>query len=140
MWGALFRQLAIFLFTRRGKRIAALIGLVLLGFVTAVLLDSQMYLSAAFSSLMTAAALFAFVFQSIKQRRAERQRMRRAAAEEIQRTAAAQVRAEKRSKTKSRVANAAKAARSTVSNVARLARTGVAASRNRIKRWRRRGD
>ena len=140
MWGAVFRQLAIFLFTRRGKRIAALIGIVLLGFVSALLLDSQMYLSAAFSSLMTAAALFAFVFQSIKRRRTERQRIRRAAAEEIQRAATAQARAEKRSETKSRVAKAAKAARGTASGVARLARTGVTASRNRIKRWRRKED
>ena len=140
MWGAVFRQLAIFLFTRRGKRIAALIGIVLLGFVSALLIDSQMYLSAAFSSLMTAAALFAFVFQSIKRRRTERQRIRRAAEEEIQRAATAQARAEKRSETKSRVAKAAKAARGTASGVARLARTGVTASRNRIKRWRRKED
>jgi hypothetical protein len=137
MWGALFRQLAIFLFTRRGKRIAALIGLVLLGFVTALLLDSRMYLSAAFSGLMTVAALFAFVVQSVKQRGAERQRIRRAAEQEIQRTAAAQARAEKRGKAKSRVASAAKAARGTASSMARLARTGVAASRNRINKWRR---
>jgi len=140
MWGAVFRQLAIFLFTRRGKRIAALIGLVLLGFVTALLIDSQMYLSAAFSGLMTAAALFAFVFQSIKRRRAERQRIRRAAAEEIQRAATAQARTEKRGKAKSRVATAAKAARGTASSVARLARTGVTASRNRIRKWRRKDE
>jgi len=140
MWGALFRQLAIFLFTRRGKRIAALIGLVLLGFVTALLLDSQMYLSAAFSSLMTAAALFAFVFQSVKQRKVERRRVRRAAEDQIQRAAAAQARAEKRSRAKSSVANAAKAARGTASSVARLAKTGVAASRNRIKKWRNKED
>jgi hypothetical protein len=140
MWGALFRQLAIFLFTRRGRRIAALIGLVLLGFVTALLIDAQMYLSAAFAGAITLAAILAFIVQSFTYRKRERARIRRAAVAEIERAAAAQVRAEKRSKAKSRVASAAQAARGTASSMARLARTGVSASRNRLKRWRRKED
>ena len=48
-WGALVRQLVLFTFTKRGKRVIVFVGLLLLCFVTALLVDLRMYLTAAFT-------------------------------------------------------------------------------------------
>ena len=54
MWGALARQIAAYALTRRGKKLLAFIGTMLLCFVTAILLDLQMYISAALSGVLAA--------------------------------------------------------------------------------------
>lgn len=140
MWGALFRQLAIFLFTRRGKKIAAFIGLMLLGFVTALLLDSKMYLSATFSGAITVVALFALIVQYFRQRARERVRVKRSVEDDVQRAAAAQTRSEKRNRARATVKNVTKAATGKVANIANRAKTGVVGARNRINAWRNKQD
>ncbi len=136
MWTALVRQIFFFIVTRRGKRIIAFIGAMLLCFITALLIDSKMYLTAGFTGLLAVAALAAFVFQYFRQRTEKRARERQNAEEAVRRTAAAQARSEKFGKAKSTVADAARAATDSAANIADLAKTGISGARDRLSSWR----
>jgi heme exporter protein D len=129
MWGAFARQLFAYVLTKRGKRVLGFVGTMLLCFVTALLLDLQLYLTAAFTGFLTLLALFAWLTQNVRQRRRERV-LARQEAEELQRRAqAAAARAETVSRARSSVAGAARS----VTNGA----YGVAKSSLYFWRWRR---
>ncbi len=136
MWTALVRQIAVFLITRRGKRVIAFAGAFLLCFTTALLIDSRMYLTAGFTGALAAAALVAFVIQYFRQRTDQRERIRQDAEEAVRRAAAAQARNEKFDKAKSTVADAARSATSSAANIADRARKGISGARDRLSSWR----
>ena len=136
MWTALVRQIVVFFITRRGKRVIAFAGAILLCFITALLIDSRMYLTAGFTGALAAAALIAFIVQYFRQRTEQRERVRQDAEEAVRRAAAAQARSEKFDKAKSTVADAARTATGSAANIADLARTGIAGARDRLRSWR----
>ena len=144
MWGALARQIAAYALTRRGKKLLAFIGTMLLCFVTAVLLDLQMYISAGFSGVLAVIALITWITQGFRQRREQERRQVETAA---RREAAAIARGEKIDYAKATVSGAAKtvtgAARSVTSGAAyiaggtlRVAWKGVTGARDKVFVWR----
>ncbi len=136
MWTALVRQIVVFLITSRGKRVIAFAGAMLLCFITALLIDSRMYLTAGFTGVLATAALVAFVVQYSRQRTEQRERVRQDAEEAVRRAAAAQARSEKIDKAKSTVADAARTATGSAADIADLAKTGIAGARDRLSSWR----
>ena len=137
MWTALVRQLMVFLFTRRGRRIAAFVGILLLFFITALLIDSRMNLTAGFAGALSVASLIAFVVSSFRHRGRQRDRDRRDAEQSARRAAAAQARSEKLGKARSAFSGAAKTATDSAAGVAGLAKTGLDEARDRLRFWRR---
>jgi hypothetical protein len=137
MWTALVRQLAVFLFTKRGKRIAAFAAVVLLCFLTALLTDSKMYLSAIVTGAVTVMMVIALIAQYFRQRFKQRSRARRDAEQAQKRTAAAQARSERFDKAKSAFSGAARTASGSAAGVAGLAKTGFGGARDRLRFWRR---
>src|SRR5262245_39840254 len=103
MWTALIRQLVLFIFTRRGKRVLTFIGLVLLFFLTAVLFDSEKYLTAAFTGILTVAALIGLAIQGVRQRQQQRERERQEIEKAERRAAASQARTERFDRAKATV-------------------------------------
>jgi hypothetical protein len=128
MWGALARQLFAYVLTRRGKKVLAFVGTMLLCFVTALLLDLKLYLTAGFTGLLTLVTLIAWLVQGFKQRRGDRLRERQDAEDAVRRAAAAQARGETIGK-----------AKSTVAGAVGVAKSGLAGARDTItlRRWRR---
>jgi hypothetical protein len=110
MWGAFARQIAAYAITRRGKKLFALIGVLLLCFVTALLIDVQFYTSAAFTAVLAGFSGVAFGMQRARLKRAEREYLQRKAEEARQRAIAAQARLDRIDTAKSAVGNAAGAA------------------------------
>src|SRR3979490_3413038 len=108
MWAALIRNIAIFMFTKRGKKLITLFGAMLLCFITALLLDSRLYLSATVTGILAAATLMAFAVQHFRQRRSEREREQRKVAEAVRRAEAAEARSEKMDRAKASIVEAAK--------------------------------
>jgi len=138
VWGALIRQLVLFLFTKRGKRIAVLVGLALLCFVTALLIDSQMYLTAGVTAVLTASLFFSLSVRHFRRRAMRRvQQTQRQADEKLRRAAAAHGRSTRMDKAKSAVAGLARAAGGSVVNLAEHARTRIAGARGHFGSWRR---
>lgn len=129
MWGALARQLFAYVLTKRGKRVLAFVGTMLLCFVTTLLVDLHLYLTAAFTGLLTLVALVAWFTQSIRQRWRDRRRERQEAEEAMRRAQAAAARAESVSRARSSVSGAARS----MTNGA----YGVAKSSLLFWRWRR---
>ena len=107
MWTALVRQLVLFVFTRRGKRMIAFIGVMLLCFVTAFLIDSQKYLSAGLTGILTVAASLGLVTRYFQQRKQDRERERQELEKAERRAVAAQARSEKIDRARTTVTNAA---------------------------------
>jgi hypothetical protein len=137
MWTALVRQLMVFLFTRRGRRIVAFIGVLLLFFITALLIDSRMHLTAAFTGAVAVVSLIAFVVNLFRHRGRQRDRERRDAEQSMRRAAAAQARSERIDKARSAVSGAAKTASHRAAGMAGLAKTGLDGARDRLRFWRR---
>ena len=138
MWGALVRNLVLFVLTRRGKKVIAFVGAMLLCFVTALLIDSRLYLTAAFTGVLAAAALIAFLVQHLRQRFEKRERVRQGVAAAARRAAAAEARSEKIDKAKTAVAEAATGVSSSAAQVVDVAKTGLTGARDRLSSWRRR--
>ena len=136
MWGALARQLFAYVLTRRGKKVLAFVGTMLLCFVTALLLDLKLYLTAGFTGLLTLVTLVAWLVQGFKQRRGDRMRERQDAEDAVRRAAAAQARGETIGKAKSTVTGAA---RTMTSGAYGAAKSSLARGRDTItlRRWRR---
>jgi predicted lipid-binding transport protein (Tim44 family) len=133
----------VFFLTRRGKKTIAFIGVMLLCFLTTLLIDSRLHLTAAFTGVLAVVALIAFVIASFKQRTEKRKRglqertevARRAAAAAARserRAAAAAARGERINKTKATVTHAAKAASKGASGIVGAARTGFTGARERF--------
>jgi hypothetical protein len=118
MWAAFARQIAAYAITRRGKKLFALIGVLALCFAAALLVDMQLYLSAAFIAVLACFAAAAFVVQHARLKRAERERLVRKAEAARQRALAAQARLD-------RIDNAKAAVRGSFVGAAQSARTAV---------------
>lgn len=119
MWAAFARQIAAYAITRRGKKLFALIGVLALCFGAALLIDMQLYLSAAFIAVLACFAAAAFVVQHAKVKRAELERLARKAEAARQRALAAQARID-------RIDNAKAAFTGAFAGAAQSARTAVA--------------
>jgi hypothetical protein len=137
MWTALVRQLAVFLFTRRGKRIAIGIGVALLCFLTALLTDSKMFLTAGVTGAITAIIVVTLIAQYFRGQAKQRERARREAEQALRRAATSQARGEKLDRAKSAFTNAAQAASSGATDVVTRAGTGLAGAKERLNFWRR---
>src|SRR5688572_26167355 len=144
MWGALARQIAAYALTRRGKKLLAVVGTMLLCFVTAILLDLQMYISAGFSGVLAAAALVTWITQGFRQRREQERRQVETAA---RREAAALARGERIDYAKTTVSGAAKSVTGAVKSVTsgaayiaggtvRVAWKGLSGARDKVFVWR----
>lgn len=135
MWGAFVRQIFAYLLTRRGKRALAFVGMLLLGFVTALLLDMQLYISATFTGCLSVVLITLWLIQywRVKQhdRLREMQRLEAAA----KRLMAAQERAERydraRERAKSAVVDTVRGVGTAVNaGTVGVARSGVEAARD----------
>ena len=137
MWGALARQIAAYALTRRGKKLLAVIGTMLLCFVTAILLDLQMYISAGLSGVLAVVALVTWITQGFRQRREQERRQVETAA---RREAAALARGEKIDYAKATVSGAVKSVTSGAAYIAggtvRVAWKGLTGARDRVFVWR----
>lgn len=136
MWGALIKHIFAFLITRRGKKVFAFVGTMLLCFLTVLLIDGRLYLSAAFTGVLAAAALFAFLVQHFRQRNDKRERERKGTAKAEKRAATAEARSEKINKAKVAVAEAAMGVSGAAADFADATKTGVRGVRERLSFWR----
>ena len=137
MWGALARQIAAYALTRRGKKLLAFVGTMLLCFVTAILLDLEMYISAGFSGVLAAVALGTWIIQGFRQRREQERRQVETAA---RREAAALARGEKIDYAKATVSGAVRSVTSGAAYIAggtvRVAWKGLTGARDKVFVWR----
>src|SRR5882757_374858 len=108
MWSAVFRQIFAYLLTRRGKRAIAFVGMMTLCFVTTLLIDTKLYISAAFTGSLAAVLLLTWLLQYWRVRQDAKIRQSRRDEAAIRRQAAAQARNEKIDNAKSAVADAAR--------------------------------
>jgi len=133
MWGAFARQIFAYLLTRRGKRALAFVGMLSLFFVTALLSDMQLYISAAFTGGLSVVlvAMWLMQYWRVKQhdRLREKQRLEAAA----RRLAAAQEREQRYDRAKARMADTVRAAGAVVSeNTIGVARSSLDAARSGV--------
>ena len=133
MWPALVRQVAFYFLTRRGKTVFAVIGVLLLCFITAILLDARMFLTAGFVGSVTVAFVGWRAMTILPRRAKQRERARLEAERAAQRAAAAEARGQKFDQAKSAVAGAA---RSATASAADLAKAGFSGARERVGAWR----
>jgi hypothetical protein len=114
MWGAFARQIFAYLLTRRGKRALAFVGMLTLGFVSALLIDMQLYISASFTGTLTFILVTMWMIQywRVKQHDRLRERARLEAA--ARRLAATQAREEKYDRARAAMADSVRAAGSGV--------------------------
>ena len=106
MWSAFVRQFAAYALTRRGKKLFAFVGAMLLIFATTLLFDMHLYLTAGFTGVLALVAVAAWVVQNVKLKRKWRERQQRVAEDAIRRAAKAQARSEKIGRTKAAVGGA----------------------------------
>ena len=138
MWGAVFRQAFAYLLTRRGKRALAFAGMMSLCFVTALLLDTKLYISASFTGFLTAVLLMMWLAQYWRVRQQDRGReIRRVEAAE-RREAAAQARGKKFDRAKAVVAGGARAVGEAAANSVGAARSKVTNISGGLRFWPRR--
>lgn len=134
MWGAVFRQVFAYLLTRRGKRALAFVGMLLLGFVTALLLDMQLYISASFTGGLSLVLITMWLIQYWRVKQHDRLREMRRLEAAAKRLVAAQERSERYDRVRER---AKAAVTETVRNVGTavnagtvgVARSGIEAAR-----------
>lgn len=137
MWGAVFRQVFAYLLTRRGKRAIAFVGMMMLCFVTTLLIDTQLYMSAAFTGSLAAALLLTWLLQYWRVRQEAKLRQSRRDEAAIRRQAAAQARGEKLDKAKSAMTDAARTVGKGAANTFGTAASGMASATSRIRFWKR---
>jgi hypothetical protein len=118
MWSAFVRQFAAYALTRRGKKLFAFLGAMLLVFATTLLIDMQLYVTAGFTGLMAAVATGAFGVQHVKLKRRQRERDKRVAADAIRRTEKAKARSERIGQTKAAFTGALGSAAQAVADAA----------------------
>lgn len=132
MWAALVRQITAYALTRRGKKFFALIGVLLLCFGAALLVDLKLYVSAAFTTLLALFSAIAYVVQHVKLKRIERERLARKAEAAQLRALAAQARLELIDNTKGTIKDAIHHAATRAAQAATDAASGVAAQAERV--------
>jgi Ca2+/Na+ antiporter len=130
MWAAFVRQFAAYALTRRGKKLFAFLGAMLLCFATTLLIDMQLYASAGFTGLLALAAVVSFAVHHVKLKRKQRERLARLAEEAIRRAERAKARAERIARSKAAFAgafgSAAVAASDALGGAARFVADGFA--------------
>lgn len=151
MWATLFRYLFAFLITRRGKRVIAFVGTMLLCFISALLIDARLYLSAAFTGVLAVVALIAFVTQYIRVRGDKRERERhnfekaankatraegRSERKAARKAARAEALARNIAKAKASVTGAASSVTNNTADMVGAAKTGFSAAGARFRSWR----
>src|SRR6202022_25549 len=130
MWRAVVRAAMAFGFSVFGRKVIALIGVVLFLFATAILYDLNMYVSAGTAGFLAVAALFLFFVQYRRQIIARRERARLQAEAAQRRAAAAEARSERMERAKAAVADRVKGM---TSGAADVAKTGFAGARDRVQ-------
>lgn len=140
MWGAVFRQVFAYLLTRRGKRAIAFVGMMTLCFVTALLIDTKLYMSAAFTGSLAAILLLMWLLQYWRVRQEAKLRQSRRDEAAIRRQAAAQARGEKIDKAKSAMTDAARTVGKGAANTLGAAASGMASAGGRMRFWKREGN
>jgi uncharacterized protein YacL len=133
MWRVMVRAAMAFGFSVFGRKIIALIGVVLFLLATAVLVDLKMYVSAAVAGFLSVAALVIFAIQYRRQLVANRERLRQQAEAAQRRAAAAEARGERMDKAKTAVKNTVKGM---TAGAADVAKTGFAGARDHVQGWR----
>jgi Ca2+/Na+ antiporter len=148
MWAALIRNIAVFMFTKRGKKLITLLVAILLCFISTLLLDARLYLSAALTGVLAAATLMVFAVQHFRQRRYKREREQRKIAGVARRAEAAAARSEKIHRAKTSAIETAKGVSSSAAGMAKsgvsssaagivgIARTSFTETRDRLGSWR----
>ncbi len=116
MWSAFARQIAAYAITRRGKKLFAFLGAMLLCFATTLLIDMQLPLTAGFTAVLAAVAVGAFGVQHVKLKRRGRERLARSAEDAIRRAERAKARSEKIGETKAAFSGAVGKAAQAVSD------------------------
>lgn len=132
MWAAFVRQFTAYALTRRGKKLFALIGVLLLCFGAALLVDLKLYVSATFTTLLAAFSAVAYVVQHLKIKRIERERLERKAEAARLRALAAQARLERIDDTRSAIAETLREAALRASEATAGAVSGVATETGRL--------
>jgi hypothetical protein len=140
MWSAVFRQIFAYLLTRRGKRAIAFVGMMALCFVTALLIDTKLYISAAFTGSLAAMLLLMWLLQYWRVRQEAKVRQSRRDEAAIRRQAATQARSEKIDNAKSAVADAARTVGKGAANTFGAATSGIANASGRMRFWKREGS
>jgi hypothetical protein len=124
MWSAFVRQIAAYAITRRGKKLFAFLGAMLLCFATTLLIDMQLYLTAGFTGVLALFAVGAFAVQHLKLKRKWRERQQRVAEDTIRRAERAKARSESIGRTKAAfgdaIDNAARAVSDALASTARF--------------------
>jgi len=134
MWGAVFRQIFAYLLTRRGKRALAFVGMLLLFFVTALLADMQLYISATFTGCLSAVLVTMWLVQYWRVKQHDRLRAKQRLEAAARRLAAAKEREQRYDRAKARVADTVRAAGMAVSeNTIGVARSGFTAAHTRVR-------
>lgn len=137
MWGAVFRQIFTYLLTRRGKRALAFAGMMALCFVTALLLDTKLYISAAFTGFLAVIFLVMWLAQYWRVRRQDRERQGKRAEHAERRQAAAQARGEKFDKAKAAMTGGVRTVGEAAANTVGAAKTKITGMRDGVRFWRR---
>ena len=109
MWGAILRKILAYMLTRRGKRALAFAGMMSACFLTALLLDTKLYISAAFTSLLAGAMLTTWLTQYLRVRQQDREREVRRVVLTERRQAAIKARGERLKKVKAAMVGNARA-------------------------------
>jgi hypothetical protein len=132
MWAA-FRSLADLIAS--AKKTFPFVGTLLLIFLTVLLIVLQLYLSAAFAGVLAAGALCAYLVQTLRERKDERERERKnlLKAEKLAQKAGA--RGKKINKAKAAVTDAAKGVGRATADVAKMTYTRVRIP-GRLRFWR----
>ena len=138
MWGALVKQVLAYVLTRKGKKVFAFAGAMLLCFMTALLLDWQLYLSASFTGVLALASVIAFFTQRLRQRQDEHERQRRNQTRAETRAATAEARSERIRKAKGAVGQAARGVSDAAFNAAGATHRAFRSARERMRIVRRR--
>jgi hypothetical protein len=133
MWPVLVRQVAFYLLTRRGKTVFAVVGALLLCFITVILLDARVHLTAGFMGAVTLAFIGWRAMTILPRRAKERERARLETERTAQRAAASEARSQKFDQAKSAVAGAAKTA---TAGAAGFAKAGISGAREKVGGWR----
>jgi hypothetical protein len=128
------RAAMTFAFSIFGRKVIALVALVLLLFAATVLYDLKMYVSAGLAGVLSVVALIAFGIQYRRQVIANRLRATRQAEAAQRRAAAVEARTEKMDRAKATVKDTVKGM---TTGAADVAKTGFAGARDRVQGWRR---
>ena len=118
MWAAFVRQIAAYAITRRGKKLFAFIGAMLLCFATTLLFDMRLYLTAGFTAVLALVAVAAWVVQNFKLKRKWRELQKRSAEVASHRAEKAKARGEAIDRTKAAVSGALRDTAQAVSDAA----------------------